>query len=386
MSENIEFKGGKTKIVAILGGILLGLLLMVAVFYTPKPKLIDPPNSTKSNTVSLTGTVAANTGVAVFDKSGNALVMVQSNDKGEFTLANVPVGEGVTELRLRAVKSGWRVSLPKVIYVTKDTTAPALTLNNISQSTVTGSNTVVSGQAEPGSTVTVNGVKTTVNEDGTWSAAVALQPGSNKVTVSATDSAGNTVTNSETIQYSPTSPTSQTGTVAVTTSTVTLSPGSQAGTSTLAGLNMVNATVVDPSSLGGTTTIPVGTGTTATTSQTSPASPSASAPTPVLPKPVLAIIASANVSNASPNDRSNETIYATVKDNYGNPVTNASVIATVFFKTGSVNYALSHNGNGQYSTSFKLNEKYASGYRVSVEIRASYQGFSSDATTFFTPL
>ena len=92
------------------------------------------------------------------------------------------------------------------------------------------------------------------------------------------------------------------------------------------------------------------------------------------------------VSNPSPNSRANETVYATVKDNYGRAVNNASVIATVYFKSGSVNYSLTSMGGGQYAVSFKLNDKYVSGYRVGVNVTARYDGYTSTASTSFTPL
>lgn len=364
----------KNELLMSAGGILLGILIIALFFYTPRPTLINAPNSTKDATVSLSGKVSPNTGVAVFDKSGNSLVLIQSNEKGEFTLANVPIGEGRNELRLRAITSKWRVSFSKIIYVDRDTIAPALNVNDMSKATVTGSNTVLSGKAEPGSVVSVNGVKTTTNSDGTWTATVALQPGTNKVTIAATDQAGNTTTNTETIQYAPAASGSQTGTATITTSTVATSAGSLPATTVVQNSVSPGDGTINTSTLGGTAVQTVATST-------------APVATPVVqPKPLLSIVATTYVSNPSPNDRSNETIYATVKDNYGNPVTAASVIATAFYKSGPVNYVLSYGGNGLYSVSFKLNDRYVSGFRVPVEVVATYKGFSSVANTSFTPL
>lgn len=353
-------------------GLAMGILIIALFFYTRRPALVNSPTSTKDSKITITGKVAPNTGIAVFDKTGNSLVLVQSNDKGEFTLANVPIGEGKNELRLRAITSKWRVSFSRIIYIQKDTMAPTLSINNLAEATVTGSNTVISGKAEPGSVVTVNGVKTTTNSDGTWSATVALQAGKNTVTVAATDSAGNTTTNTETIQYTPAASGSQTGLATITTSTISTSAGSLPATTTPANSVSPADGTIDVSTLGGTST--------ATPSGTSPTTP------PPAPKPILSIIATTYVSNPSPNNRANETIYATVKDNYGNPVTSASVVATVFFKSGPVNYALTHTGNGLYSVSFKLNDKYVEDFRVPVEVVANYKGFSSVASTAFTPL
>ena len=154
------------KELGIAGGAFLGtVLLFVLVFYTPKPALIDPPTSTKEAIVTLKGKVAPHRGVVVFNQTGDALVVVNSDDKGEFTLNNIPIGEGKNVLTLRSVASRYRLSLPLFIVIQKDTTAPALSMNTLQGATVTGSNTIVSGKAEPGSTVMVNGVKTTVGAD-----------------------------------------------------------------------------------------------------------------------------------------------------------------------------------------------------------------------------
>jgi hypothetical protein len=365
------------KELGIAGGAFLGtVLLFVLVFYTPKPALIDPPTSTKEAIVTLKGKVAPHRGVVVFNQTGDALVVVNSDDKGEFTLNNIPIGEGKNVLTLRSVASRYRLSLPLFIVIQKDTTAPALSMNTLQGATVTGSNTIVSGKAEPGSTVMVNGVKTTVGADGTWTATVALKSGSNTVTVAATDSAGNTTTDTQTIQYAPTAADSQTGTATVTSATSTVSVGS---------------TPAPAPSTGSTTSTPTGT-TSPTTSPTATPTPTptpsptpAPAPTPA-PQPVLAIVATASISNASPNERANETITVTVKDNYGRPVMDASVIAAVHFKNGTQNYSLSSLGNGVYTVNFKLNDHYERGYRVGVDVTARYNGFVSTAYTSFTPM
>ena len=339
----------------------LGIVILAALcFYLPAPKLTDAPGSTKESVVTLHGKAAARVGIAVFDRAGNAIIVVNSDDKGAFTLTNIPVGEGTTELSLRAVASAWRVSFPTRVVIQKDTSAPLLDVTNLNDAIVTGSNTVLSGKAEPSSIVMVNGVKTTVSADGTWTATVALNPGTNTVAVTATDAAGNTTTQTQTIQYTPTAADSQTGTATVATSTTTLSPGSQPGT---------------PSGTA-TSTPPTTTPTSAPTTATSP--------TPA-PQPVLGITSSAWVSNPSPNNKANETINVSVKDNYGRQVTDASVTANVYFKNGTATYSLRHTGNGVYSVSFKLNDKYVSGYRVGVDTVSRFNGFVSNANTSFTP-
>ena len=327
----------------------------------------------------LSGKAAPRLGIVLFDGKGNALLAVNTNDKGEFTLPDIPVGEGTTTFILRAANASFRFSFPTRVTIVKDTSAPRLDVNALDGATVTGSNTVISGKAEPGSTVTVNGVKTAVGADGTWSATVALKPGANPVTVTATDAAGNTTTQTQTILYTPTAADSPTGTATVTTSTTSYSPGSEppaVSTSTAPSVPTSTATSTSPSS-GPSAAAP-----------TAPApAPTGTTPPPPAPAPLViqSITASAWVSNSSPNSRANEIVYASVKDNYGRPVTNAQVQATVQFKSGAQTYSLTHQGNGQYAISFKLNDKFISGFKVNANVVAHYEAFVATAYTSFTP-
>ncbi len=360
-------------ILSALGGILATLVIIFSCFYTTKPELIDPPKSTKEATITLKGRAQPKTGITVFDSKDNSIVMIQTNDQGEFTVTGLPINEGDNIFYVRAVKSKYRVSLPLKVIVSKDATAPSLEVDSFASSTVTGSNTTISGKAEPGSTVTVNGVKTNVNSDGTWSATIALTPGKNTVTVAATDSAGNTTTNTQTLTYTPSTPDSQSGTVKTATSTTSYSEGSNPPADSSDNLGPYFLNQDSP-----TGTIPLD-------ESTQPPPVSDAVKPTELEKTITSMIVTAWVSNPSPNTRSNEIIYARVRDNYGRPVNNASVSATVTYKTGSVYYYLKHSGNGEYSVSFKLNDKYVAGHVVSVEVTAGLSGIKATDYTSFTP-
>ncbi|WP_312027472.1 Ig-like domain-containing protein, partial [Brevibacillus agri] len=71
-----------------------------------------------------------------------------------------------------------------------DTTPPTLTVDE-SAVTVNNATYTLTGTAEVGATVTVNGEAVTVAEDGTFSAVVTLVEGANTLTVVAKDAAGN---------------------------------------------------------------------------------------------------------------------------------------------------------------------------------------------------
>lgn len=76
--------------------------------------------------------------------------------------------------------------------VTVDTIAPAIGIASPSSGLLTRSPSVqVTGNTEPGASVTVNGVVAAVSGSGQFSVTVALQQGANTITATATDAAGN---------------------------------------------------------------------------------------------------------------------------------------------------------------------------------------------------
>ncbi|HYS70908.1 MAG TPA: Ig-like domain-containing protein, partial [Thermoplasmata archaeon] len=82
-----------------------------------------------------------------------------------------------------------------LVTVTVDTVAPALAITSpASGAATTDGSIVVSGTSEAGAHLVVNGVAVNVASDGTFSARIALAPGSNPITAIATDAAGNSAT------------------------------------------------------------------------------------------------------------------------------------------------------------------------------------------------
>ncbi len=380
LNTNTWLEQGKNWIKAnrreLISGVI-GIALMSAIwflcFYLPTPTIENPPTTTKEASVTLTGKASPLTTIVAFNASGTAVLHVNTDAQGSFILSGLPTSEGETAYNIRAFDGGLRASFPLAISIKKDTTAPALSINPFDQSVVTGSETAISGKAEPGSIVTVNGVRAQVNADGTWTTTVALQPGKNAMTVSSTDPAGNTTTETQTIQYTPANPTSPTGTVSVSGTTTSVSPGSQPAPASSTSTGTAPTTAPSPAPAPAPASAPTPTPT-----------PSPS-PTPVPePKPILSISANAWVSNPTPNSRATETVYIDVKDNYGRPITGAAVSASIYFSTGVQFFTFTSQGNGTYTASFKLNDKFAANYRVRVESVARYGGFSAFANTSFT--
>ncbi len=76
---------------------------------------------------------------------------------------------------------------------------PRATVNIPSNATTSQSSYTFTGNAPKGSTVTVNGRSVSVGADGSFSATVELQPGSNTITVVVTTKTGETITSTHTV-------------------------------------------------------------------------------------------------------------------------------------------------------------------------------------------
>lgn len=111
-----------------------------------------------------------------------------------------------------------------------DTTPPTLTVDE-SAVTVNNATYTLTGTAEVGATVTVNGEAVTVAEDGTFSAVVTLVEGANTLTVVAKDAAGNEATATKVVTLDTAAPTLTVDETAVTVNnaTYTLTGTTEAG-------------------------------------------------------------------------------------------------------------------------------------------------------------
>ncbi|MBM4250107.1 MAG: hypothetical protein FJ149_11935, partial [Euryarchaeota archaeon] len=87
--------------------------------------------------------------------------------------------------------------------ITLDTAVTPFRLDSSAGTETSGKETTISSKVEPGSRVFVNGEQVTVGADGSFSRKVRLQDGSNVVTVTVQDPAGNTQTVTKTVWRTP---------------------------------------------------------------------------------------------------------------------------------------------------------------------------------------
>ncbi len=159
---------------------------------------------TSDTTPTLTGTAEAGSTVAIFNGSTQIGTVVATGGNFTFTVPT-ELANGTYAFSARATDAAGNQSAASAsLSVTVDATAPgAPVIGSVSpDSGVAGdgiTNTtaaIVSGTAEAGATVTIFSGATAIgtaiaNPNGTYSAAVTLNTGSNSLTARATDAAGN---------------------------------------------------------------------------------------------------------------------------------------------------------------------------------------------------
>lgn len=153
---------------------------------SPPPLDLDPIISpTKDKQLTVTGRTRAGTEVYV----GRIKASVDAN--GLFK-ATIQLVEGENHITVKA--STQYASTTKEFRVIADTVAPSIIVEKFEKDRLVNVKTVtIKGRVDPGSKVTVNGVKATVVND-YWIVDIPVTPGKNNVTIQAVDQVGNETT------------------------------------------------------------------------------------------------------------------------------------------------------------------------------------------------
>ena len=182
---------------------------------------------------TITGTGEAGTTVEVLDATtvlGTALVAGDGTWSASVTLT----GEGDHSLTARAADAAGNVGTSAPVIYTLDTVAPPVAIATIEGDDTTvnaaeaAGGIVVSGTAEIGASLTVNGTAVTVDGSGAWTTTLtAPADGPFDVTAIATDAASNTTTATQTLAVDTVAPT-----VAITSAGGTVTQSAQTITGT----------------------------------------------------------------------------------------------------------------------------------------------------------
>ena len=173
--------------VGLVLSLVVGLLTSVPVLAAPVFVGVQPADDTvtANATVVLSGTV---TGALTVDVDGVATTLAG----GSFTTPSLALAEGSNSFVLTATAVGGGTT-QRVHRIVRDSTSPQITVQQPSSGAVVAASPLaVSGIASDAhlQSVTVDGITATL-DGASFSAAVALTEGASTVTVSATDSVGN---------------------------------------------------------------------------------------------------------------------------------------------------------------------------------------------------
>jgi len=170
------------------------------VYDTTAPTFTVTPSArlTRDSGIKLTGSIQliSETGPVTLSVNGRNIPV---NTDGTFEY-EVLLEEGQNVIDVTATDAAGN-SATTELTVTRDTAAPPLNMDSVPEITSTKQLTV-SGTAESGAKVYING-KQVITTAGSFSSQVALSVGTNLITVSAVDAAGNAAEYSFTVVYQP---------------------------------------------------------------------------------------------------------------------------------------------------------------------------------------
>ncbi|MCD8510594.1 MAG: S8 family serine peptidase [Bacillus sp. (in: Bacteria)] len=173
------------------------------------PVITTPMDMTYTNeeTIEVTGTTTADSQVNVYN-NGELAVSVDSEDKAFTATIDLTEGENIITVTAEIDQGETDPSAPVTVIL--DTADPELTITSPVDGSLTNAQVVeVTGTVTDDhlDTVTVNGNAVDVDEAGFFSKQLIVEEGENTFTVVATDLAGNSTTESVTIEVDWTAPT-----------------------------------------------------------------------------------------------------------------------------------------------------------------------------------
>lgn len=167
------------------------------------PRIELPYEATNSSQISVTG--FAEKGVTVeLLKNDVAVAKTVADDSGQFNFDGVQLDQGESIFTAIAISDkGGNGEPSKEAKILFDNMPPSLTMTNPSEDslTVSSADFDVTGQSEPGVSVTVNGRVAMVDDSGKFKIKLQLNTGKNDIQIVVKDAAGNETDKSISITY-----------------------------------------------------------------------------------------------------------------------------------------------------------------------------------------
>jgi len=167
--------------------------------------VLDPvASATKSATLAITGTATEGIDIIIYVNEEEE-ERVTAEENGTFKTTLTALSEGTNTISARATDDTETISDPSnVLTIVIKKTLPIVEVTSPADHiTVNGepNRVTVEGQTEENTSVTVNGRIVVIRGDNTFSYEHPLNEGENKLTIVATDDAGNTTTAERTVTY-----------------------------------------------------------------------------------------------------------------------------------------------------------------------------------------
>ena len=172
------------------------------------PVLNIPFESTNTATIKVHGYALSNTSVEIYNDN-NLKTTVKTNEDGSFTSDPIDLNLGTNNISGKTADDSGNKSLtskPINIYYTNE--KPSLEISEPEDNkTIKGGDKKVNVSGKTSSdrdiSLTINGVRTIVQSDGSFSRSVDINEGDNNITISATDNAGNNIQSTRKVTYQP---------------------------------------------------------------------------------------------------------------------------------------------------------------------------------------
>lgn len=170
------------------------------------PPLFDAfPTATNSAVFAISGSASSKKSVILYIND-DLIDTVTTDDKGKFSFSELQLSKGANEIKAKVKDENKESKYSETVTVLYTDTAPTLTLDSPQGGksfSKDDKNALISGKTDLGVKVTVNELWAIVDASGAFSYTLPLQSGENKITVIATDQAGNETKIERIITYSP---------------------------------------------------------------------------------------------------------------------------------------------------------------------------------------
>lgn len=168
------------------------------------PQLDTIPQATKNPTITITGTASDTGGSVQIYVNDNLAKTVSVSGDSSFTANNIPLSEGENDIKANYKKDGKTSDFTQEYTIQYANDAPTLTISSPSdqqQFTRGDQEITVTGKTDPDSSVTVNGFRAVVDNQGNFSYYLQLKDGDNQITVEADNPAGLSTKQQITVSY-----------------------------------------------------------------------------------------------------------------------------------------------------------------------------------------